>query len=52
MTKAEQIKWLQGVECRLYYELDREFPVIDTKKAMKHKRVCALLEKMVNKYGI
>lgn len=46
MTKAEKIKWLQNVECRLYYELEQE-TVVDVKKQNKYQRVRALLESMI-----
>jgi len=49
MTKAEQIKWLQGIECRLYYELDGQH-LVDVDKKNKYNRVNALLVKMINKY--
>ncbi len=47
MKKAEQIKWLQSVECRLYYELEQE---INVKKQSKYERVRSLLERMIDKY--
>lgn len=51
MTKAEKINWLQGIECRLFYELeDKKF--VDVKKQIKYERVNALLVKMIDKYGI
>jgi hypothetical protein len=43
MKKAEQIKWLQEIECRLYYELEKE---TDFKKQNKYERVKSLLEKI------
>lgn len=49
MTKAEQIKRLQGIECRLYYELENA-PFVDVKKQLKYERVNTLLKKMVDKY--
>lgn len=47
-TKQDKIRWLQAVECRLYYELEN---TVDTAKHIKYNKVKALLDKMVTKYN-
>lgn len=50
MTKQMQIKRLQEIECRIFYELEAA-AFVDVKKQRKYERVNALLHKMIDKYG-
>jgi len=50
MTKAMEIKRLQEIESRMFYELETA-PFVDVKKQHKYERVNVLLHKMIDKYG-